>query len=163
MPDLVVPRSKLIGMKVYTSTAEYVGEVRDIGFSLGGGQEVHLIVSTRAGTTVEIPFARIAAIGDIILLEQGYQPSPAPTTTAPSSGEPRGEPVVPKCPRCGHALIYYPKKKKWYCPSCKKYVKPSPPGVEKRSPRCPYCGTPLSYIEEYGKWYCYGCGRYVDV
>lgn len=70
--------------------------------------------------------------------------------------------VIPRCPNCGSALIYYPKYRAWYCPKCRKYVTVSP-DILSRVPRCPYCGNYLSYIEQYGKWYCYNCNRYVEV
>ena len=185
MPGFVVSRSRLVGLKVYTSTARYVGEIRDIGFSLGEKQEIHLVIAAPGGGEIEIPASKIAAIGDIVILVKDYTP-PEPATRQPGStaqqqsfspgptvsvavAEPRPgpstsmEPPIPRCPTCGHAVIYYPKKRKWYCPHCRKYVKPVPPGVEERVPRCPKCGNPLSYIEQYGKWYCYNCNEYVEV
>ena len=58
-------------------------------------------------------------------------------------------------------MVYDPRKRKWYCPRCRRYVKLSR-SVEARVPRCPSCGLPLSYIEQYGRWYCYNCKRYVE-
>ncbi len=98
----------------------------------------------------------------------------APTTTSAAAAPttpvsqpvtqpaPRTQYVIPRCPNCGSALIYYPKYRAWYCPKCRKYVTVSP-DVLSRVPRCPYCGNYLSYIEQYGKWYCYNCNRYVEV
>lgn len=92
----------------------------------------------------------------------------APTTPVTQPTQPVTEPapstqyVIPRCPNCGSALIYYPKYKAWYCPKCRKYVTVSP-DILSRVPRCPYCGNYLSYIEQYGKWYCYNCNKYVEV
>ncbi len=98
--------------------------------------------------------------------------TPSTTTAAAAPTTPVSQPVtqpapatqyvIPRCPNCGSALIYYPKYRAWYCPKCRKYVTVSP-DVLSRVPRCPYCGNYLSYIEQYSKWYCYNCNRYVEV
>lgn len=93
-----------------------------------------------------------------------------PTTTAPTSpvtqpvtqAAPTTQYVIPRCPNCGSALIYYPRYRAWYCPKCRKYVTVSP-DILSRVPRCPSCSNYLSYIEQYGRWYCYNCNRYVEI
>ncbi|GEM_PF-2118981 len=85
-----------------------------------------------------------------------------PVTQPVTQAAPATQYVIPRCPNCGSALIYYPKYRAWYCPKCRKYVTVSP-DVLSRVPRCPYCGNYLSYIEQYGKWYCYNCNRYVEI
>ena len=89
--------------------------------------------------------------------------APATTVTQPVPQKPPStQYVIPRCPNCGSALIYYPKYRAWYCPKCRKYVT-VPQDILSRVPRCPYCGNYLSYIEQYGKWYCYNCNKYVEV
>ena len=70
--------------------------------------------------------------------------------------------VIPRCPKCGKALIFEPKKRQWYCYNCRKYVRINR-SVEENVPKCPDCGLPLSYIEDYRRWYCYNCSKYVNV
>ncbi len=70
--------------------------------------------------------------------------------------------AIPRCSKCGAALIYYPQYKRWYCPSCREYVN-VPPDVLAKVPRCPICGNYLSYIEQYKKWYCYQCQKYANI
>jgi len=194
--------TRLIGLRVYTLSAKYLGEVKDVGLSLEEGTPLVYMVVAGASGSIGVPVSAIKAVGDIIILEEGYEekiveipgaqrgdqdeknaPPPAPnnllktsiheprqeplrtieTSTAPlpRKNEPR-EPVIPRCPRCGTALVYEPRKKRWYCPSCKKYAE-IPASIEARVPRCPYCGLPLSYIEQYRKWYCYNCKRYISL
>lgn len=178
---------KLVGLRVYDLDARYIGTVTDIGLMSkeGGDLQLYLVVS-KGSENMAIPVKSIRSVGDIILLREGYEAetieqqtgAPGTSTVVPveqsvaaaraetlssTKGQAgAGKPVIPRCPSCGSALIYEPRKKQWYCPRCKKYVK-IPAEVETKVPRCPSCGLPLSYIEEYGKWYCYNCRRYVDV
>ncbi|BEP17320.1 hypothetical protein PYJP_06720 [Pyrofollis japonicus] len=178
---------KLVGLKVYDLDARYIGTVTDIGLMSKeeGDLQLYLVVS-KGSENMAIPVKSIHSVGDIILLREGYeaeaieQQASAPGISTAVSAEPSTvtahaealnsprvqsgaeKHVIPRCPSCGSALIYEPRKKQWYCPRCKKYVK-IPAEVEAKVPRCPSCGLPLSYIEEYGKWYCYNCRRYVDV
>lgn len=117
----------------------------------------------------EVPRAEEQAPGPQQPVAQETKVS-APETAAPATPvtQPATRPppttqyVIPRCPNCGSALIYYPKYRAWYCPKCRRYVT-VPQEILNKVPRCPYCGNYLSYIEQYGKWYCYNCGRYVEV
>lgn len=179
----VVSRSNVIGLKVYTSNARFVGTVKDLGFDVENPSNLHLVIELRDGSVKDIPITAVAVIGDIILLKESAEvPEPArkealpvkpaattqPTPTkpaAPVQKPPTPAPtayVIPRCSSCGAALIYYPQYRKWYCPKCKKYVEVTPQ-VLAGAPRCPTCNNHLSYVERYGKWYCYHCNKYVDI
>jgi len=158
----VVARSKIVGLKVYTHDAKLVGTVKDIGFDLKEPSKLHILVDVGGGSLVEMPLSSVAAVGDIVLLREGVEVPPPTPSPAPPAGEGRKEYVIPRCPKCGAALVYYPKYRRWYCLKCRRYVS-VPKEVLEKVPRCPTCGNPLSYIEQYGKWYCYNCGKYVEV
>lgn len=197
--------TRLIGLKVYTLSAKYLGEVRDVGLKLEEGAPIVYMVIIGSSKSIGVPVSAIKAVGDIIILEEGYEEKileipehrevstensrrhsektlsshlvesvPKQVREQPLSKSTRSHTsilgnelmrekiVIPRCPRCRTALVYEPRKKRWYCPKCKEYVK-IPQSIEARVPRCPSCGLPLSYIEQYGKWYCYNCRRYIDV
>ncbi len=195
MPS-TISRSQLIGLKVYTMDAKYVGVIKDIGFDLSNPSNILLVIETARGKVLELPMKSIAAVGDIVLLSKDVElpeekevvsettvsttkPVEVPATTQVSISQPAQQattaptaatvapatPVqwaIPRCPKCGSALIYYPQYKRWYCPKCREYVN-VPPDVLAKVPRCPTCGNYLSYIEQYKRWYCYQCQKYVNV
>ncbi len=192
MPS-IISRSQLIGLKVYTMDAKYVGVIKDVGFDLNDPSNIMLIIETGAGKIVELPMKAISAVGDIVLLSRDVeipeaketvsetmvsttkpvqvspttqvtvsQPAKQATPTTPTATTTPVQWAIPRCPKCGSALIYYPQYRRWYCPKCREYVNVSPE-ILARVPRCPTCGNYLSYIEQYGKWYCYQCQKYVNV
>ncbi len=178
---------RLIGLEVYSLDAKHIGRITDVGLYMNNENQLGVyIVISKDEHAIGVPISSIKAIGDIVLLSNDYKNNLVAVTeskenqvqreqvvgTIPripenpvaSQAEPTKEKeiVIPRCPHCGSALIYDVKKRKWYCPRCKKHVK-LPALIESRVPRCPYCGLPLSYIEQYDKWYCYNCKRYVEI
>jgi sporulation protein YlmC with PRC-barrel domain len=139
----MIPRGKLIGMQVYNPNGTFVGTVQDIALPLGEG-EMGIVVTTRAQAMETIPWSRISAVGDIIILKENIEiKAPSVEMAAPQAF------LAPQMPstesRAGRALK-------------------SITGVFKRGgerPTCPTCGKPLTYIEQYKRWYCYNCGEYV--
>ena len=178
---------RLIGLEVYSLDAKHVGRITDVGLYMTNESQLEVyIVISKDERAIGVPISSIKAIGDIVLLDNDYRDNLV-TITENQGNQARGERiastipepprnpvasqaelaeereiVIPRCPQCGSALIYDVKKRKWYCPKCKKHIK-LPALIESRVPRCPYCGLPLSYIEQYNKWYCYNCKRYVEV
>lgn len=138
----MIPRGKLIGMQVYNPDGTFVGTVQDIALPLGGG-EMGIYVLTRAQTTETIPWSKISAVGDIIILKEKLEVKAPPAEAAPAHVAPMA-PAVPaaKEEKRGLGAIV---------------------GVFKKGekPACPTCGKPLTYIEQYKRWYCYNCGKYV--
>ncbi len=186
----ILTKSSVVGLNAYTSDARYLGKVVDFGVDLQNPSNVTLIIEGKDKRYV-VPVSYIKAVGDIIILAENTpleelseskpsvsastQPTTTATTTSPTAvstpsypvtqrpvQQPSTQPVIPRCPTCGAALIYYPQYGRWYCPKCRKYTE-VPPAVLNRVPRCPTCGNYLSYIEQYGRWYCYKCGKYVNV
>jgi len=139
----MIPRGKLIGMQVYNPNGTFVGTVQDIALPLGEG-EMGIVVTTRAQAMETIPWSKISAVGDIIILKENIEIKvPSVEMTAPQAFP---APQMPSTEsRAGGALK-------------------SITGVFKRGgerPTCPTCGKPLTYIEQYKRWYCYNCGKYV--
>ena len=159
----VISRGEIVGKSVYTPSAKYVGRVKDIGFIVGGeGDEgkICIIVETRTRSTMEIPVSKIKAFGDIILLSGDVEIPEVPSV--PEIPELEIEYEIPRCPKCGSAVVYVPQNKKFYCYNCRKYIS-LPKDLLEKIPKCPNCGNPLSYIEQYGGWYCYKCKKYVSL
>jgi sporulation protein YlmC with PRC-barrel domain/ribosomal protein L37AE/L43A len=179
---------RLIGLKAYDLAARLVGVVEDIGFKSDNNRiEIYLVLKSK-GKELGIPIDAVKAVADIILLKEGYEElvseAPQERLGAPPTsivehrgatqvgrdeaedGKPSyslaGNIVIPRCPKCGSAVVFDPKRKEWYCHHCRSFVKLDP-RVAARAPRCPTCNLPLSFIEQYKKWYCYNCKRYVEV
>ena len=139
-----VPSSQLKGKKVYTPDGTYQGEVIDLGFVLGSGSPLVIVKASRGG--VEIPWAKIAAAKDIVILAEGFSVSSAKEVpleqaapeAAPSSGsEGRQALLAPvgkilsrvtggkesvTCPTCGKQATWIRQYNRWYCHEDKKYI-----------------------------------------
>ena len=63
--------SKLIGKKVYTTDALYFSEIKDFFVEVGKGGGDVLGLTVRKTKKGIIPFSKVAAVGDIILVEKG--------------------------------------------------------------------------------------------
>lgn len=171
MSKKITSRSEIVGLKVYTRDAKYVGTVEDLAIDLADPANMSIQVKGVSKTFL-IPIKFVDSLGDIIILKEGTPvnefikevPTVKATPTAPPApaAAPAVQYVVPRCPTCNSALIYYSQYGRWYCPKCKKYVEVKPEVLAK-VPRCPTCNNYLSFIEQYGKWYCYHCSKYVEV
>jgi len=134
MSKKVIPRSKLIGMQVYNPDATLVGTVKDVGLVPGETGAIVLIVTTKYQQEVEIEWAKVAEVGDIILLSEPIEISPPSTAVTPTV---EAKPKVEAAPT----------------------VTPTPgPGA---APTCPTCGKPATWIPQYKRWYCYNCRKYL--
>jgi sporulation protein YlmC with PRC-barrel domain len=74
-PAVSVPRSELVGKSVYDQEAKLIGAVHDIALKIGE-KEITLIVRTPGGTTVEVPWDKVAAVKDIVLLKEKVELPP---------------------------------------------------------------------------------------
>ena len=131
-----ISRSEIIGKRVYDQEAKLIGEVTDVALKLGE-KEVTLIVKVPSGSTIDVPWDKVAAVRDIVLLKEKVDlPAealqPAVTYAAPTVAQPSGPRV-------------------------------SLPFLKKKEAKiCPYCGKPATWIAQYQRWYCYNCQRYID-
>jgi sporulation protein YlmC with PRC-barrel domain len=124
-----LPRSKVVGMPVYSPDAFLVGNAQDLGV-FPGEQRITLIIKTKYGTTVEIPWTDVGPIGDIIILSKPVKvevPAGAvaqPVTVTPAAAQPAtaSTPPVVICPKCGKPATYIPQYQRYYCYTDKKYV-----------------------------------------
>uniref|UniRef100_A0A7C3SLV4 PRC-barrel domain-containing protein n=1 Tax=Thermofilum pendens TaxID=2269 RepID=A0A7C3SLV4_THEPE len=130
-----VPRSELIGKNVYDQEAKLIGTVHDIALRLGE-KEIALVVRTPGGTTIEVPWDKVAAVKDIVLLKEKVElPAEALVPAAPAAATPS----APTAPRISLPPIFKREKK-----------------------LCPHCGQPATWIPQYQRWYCYNCQKYIE-
>jgi len=129
-----VPRSELIGKNVYDQEAKLVGTVHDIALKIGE-KEITLIVRTPGGTTLEVPWDKVAAVKDIVLLKEKVELPPEALKPAVPAAPTPGAPAAPRislpsifrrerklCPRCGQPATWIPQYQRWYCYSCQQYI-----------------------------------------
>lgn len=92
-----IKRSEVVGKQVVEKRGYVIGTVKDLSFSLTPeGVELAISVDS-AGRELNIPWADIQAIGDVVLLKSQYEkPSPPPTLVTP--------PTVPTPPPVGTGL-----------------------------------------------------------
>ena len=130
-----VSRSELIGKNVYDQEAKLIGTVHDVALKIGE-KEITLVVRTPGGTTVEVPWDKVAAVKDIVLLKEKVELPPEALKQA-----------VPTAPAPG-------------APAALRFSLPSIFRRERKL--CPHCGQPATWIPQYQRWYCYNCQKYIE-
>jgi sporulation protein YlmC with PRC-barrel domain len=58
----------LLGMRIYSDRAKYIGAVEDVVIEDREGTVVGLVFGRKAGKALTIPFSNIMAMGEIILV-----------------------------------------------------------------------------------------------
>lgn len=130
---MAIARSKLTGMQVYNPDGALVGQVLDIALPIGQG-EIMLIVRTVTGSQMEIPWSKVSAAKDIVILKEVIEVPQLPVMpAAPTRVEERERGLPIRLP-----------------------------GWKKEKRTCPFCGKEASWIEQYQRWYCYNCRKYID-
>jgi len=143
-----ITRSQIIGKKVYNPDGEYIGEVLDIGFSLGEAK-ITLVVKGKWGTDISVPWENVAAAKDIVILKE---PVSAPQVSAPTPA------VTPTTTPAATAIAEEKEEKEE-----KKGLKlPFLKKEEEEEKLCPFCNKPATWIPQYRRWYCYNCRKYID-
>lgn len=61
--------SEYYDMPIYSDTARYVGEVKDVVLDLDKGKVLGLGFGRREGKVTTVPYDSVMAIGDIILVK----------------------------------------------------------------------------------------------
>lgn len=127
-----VRKSELVGKSVYDQEAKHVGRVIDIAIRLGE-KEVFLLVGTPSGATIEVPWDKVAAAKDIVLLKEKVE---LPAEVILPAATVAAQPPAPRL---------------------------SLPFLRRKEERiCPHCGKPATWITQYQRWYCYNCQKYLD-
>ncbi|MDG7012930.1 MAG: PRC-barrel domain-containing protein [Nitrososphaerota archaeon] len=121
-----ITRNELAGKKVYNPDASSVGEVTDIGFTLGANTP-SLIVRAPDGSTLELPWASVSSAKDIILTKEVIDPAKFRRAEPAAAAQPSvAEEPLPGtkrfCTSCGKPLTWVPEYKRWYCYKEKKYA-----------------------------------------
>ena len=136
-----VPRTQLIGKKVYRPDGSLVGEVADTGFVLGSGNST-LIVKTGQDAAIELPWEEVAAAKDILILAKNADPSKAKQIEVAQPSTVSGGPAPE---RTGISSLVGRFKVKG----------------GSQAPVCPTCGKPAKWIKAYSRWYCYQDKKYL--
>lgn len=101
---IFIKRGEVVGKQVVERRGYIIGTVKDLSFSITPeGVELAISVDS-AGRELNIPWAEIQAIGDVVLLKSQYEkPTPAPTlVTQPAvpTPAPVGAGLEKICPYC---------------------------------------------------------------
>ncbi|MEM1665964.1 MAG: PRC-barrel domain-containing protein [Nitrososphaerota archaeon] len=133
-------RSQLIGKQVYNPDGTLVGTINDVELIIDRN-EVALQVQTKYRTTEYVPWTKVNAVGDIVLLKEKVEIQAPQVAPPPEAPKPASQTVTEKLGEIDESL--------------KSLVKSS--GV-----KCPTCGEKATYISQYKKYYCYKCAKYID-
>jgi len=99
-----IKRSEVVGKQVVEKRGYVIGTVKDLSFTITPeGVELAISVDS-AGRELNIPWAEVQAIGDVVLLKSQYEkPASAPALVAPPA-VPTPTPITPGlekiCPYC---------------------------------------------------------------
>jgi len=114
-------KDRLIDMQVINNEGNIVGKVQDIAFVVGKVGSMNLIVTTKEGKNIEIPWEDIQAAGDFVVLKSSGIPSQS--AAGQPTGTQQGQPTQQKtCPTCQGPLTWIPQYQRWYCYKESKYV-----------------------------------------
>ena len=121
-----IAQSKIIGKPVYNPNGKQVGTVSDIGL-IPGESAINLLVKTIAGTTLEVAWSEVGAVGDIVILSKAVEmpevkvvtAASAATTPTPVTQQAAAAPV---CPKCGKPGTWIPQYQRYYCYTDKTYL-----------------------------------------
>lgn len=136
-------RSELIGKKIYAADATFLGEIIDLGFTVGVMEPSIVIRNDRDSRTYEIPWEKVAYVKDIVLTRDvvdlsqlkriDTEPTQIQSTTSPEVQQPlqatqpaastsSGESSTRYCNICGNKMTWIKEYSRFYCYKCKKYA-----------------------------------------
>jgi sporulation protein YlmC with PRC-barrel domain len=110
-----VPSQTFIGKQIIDVKGAMIGTVKDLAVSVGE-LDLALIVATKSGADIQIPWAEIQSIEDVVLLNRTIElpkvpepptviPTPIPSSSVPTAQCPSCKTTVPShakfCPKCG--------------------------------------------------------------
>lgn len=139
-------RNELMGKKIYAADATFLGEIIDVGFTVGAMEPSLVIRNDQDSQTYEIPWEKVAYVKDIVLTRDildlsqlkriDKEPTQTPSTTATEVQEPvqaavqvqpvvstvSGESATRYCNTCGNKMTWIKEYSRFYCYKCKKYA-----------------------------------------
>ena len=136
--ELSYTRNDLMGKKVFMPDASFLGEICDLGLTIGVSHP-SLIVKGES-SAFELPWENVAFVKDIVLTKEVVVPSSFRQIQAVEDKsqqqsaiqqqqvgrqlETKSEPVnTPKfCTSCGKSLKWIKMYNRFYCFNCKKYA-----------------------------------------
>jgi len=110
-----VPSQNFIGKQTIDVKGALIGTVKDLAVSVGE-LDLALVVATKSGADIQIPWAEIQSIEDVVLLNKTIDlpkvpehptviPTPIPSPSVPTTQCPSCKTTVPShakfCPKCG--------------------------------------------------------------
>jgi sporulation protein YlmC with PRC-barrel domain len=116
-------KDKLVGMKVIDSEGTLLGNVKDVGFTIGKSG-ISLNVEDKNGQMTEIAWDAIQGAADFIVLKPAAHQQAQPVQAQPAQAQPVAATVnqTAACRSCGGTLTYIPQYQRWYCYKCQKYA-----------------------------------------
>jgi sporulation protein YlmC with PRC-barrel domain len=132
-----------MGKKIYAADATFLGEIIDVGFTVGAMEPSLVVRNSQDSKTYEIPWEKVAYVKDIVLtrdvldltqLKQiDNEITQIQSTSAPEVQQPvqTAQPVVSAlsgdsttrfCNTCGGKMTWIKEYSRFYCYKCKKYA-----------------------------------------
>ena len=119
-----------MGKKVYSTDASFLGEVVDLGLTIGVVEPSLIVRKDQGALAFELPWDKVAFVKDIILTKEGFDFStckqiqlgqPAQKAAQPVQQQQGGESITKFCTTCGNRLSWIKEYSRYYCYKCKKY------------------------------------------
>ena len=157
-------RTELFGKKVYNPDGSWLGDVQDIGFALGGSG-FSIVVNTSSGMQAEVPWEKVAAAKDILILKENFDESkavlrqPVQSSTAASPAPVFTQPVVQQGTTTQTTGAASAEQKGGRFSGISGALGRKKDTQEKTF--CPTCGKDATWIPEYQRMYCYNCKKYL--
>jgi sporulation protein YlmC with PRC-barrel domain len=109
-----LPTQKFIGKQVIDVKGSLIGGVKDLAVSVGE-IDLALVVATKAGTEIQVPWSDIQSIEDVVLLNKTVElPNLPETPTAVSTPPPTATVTTVECKSCKAMIPSHAK----FCPKC---------------------------------------------
>ena len=138
MISMALTKNDLVGKKVYSPDASFVGSVVDIGLAVDV-RDPALIVKINDSVSIELPWEDVGYVKDIILTKQNVDATKYKQIVETPRPAVATQPVVTPQP----------------------VVAPPPVATQQTARFCTSCGKKATWIEKYSRWYCYSCKKYL--
>ena len=141
---MTLTRNELIGKRAYNPDASLIGEISDVGFSVGVNEPA-LIIRINDRVSIELPWEFVGHAKDIVLTKEAINVDNCKQiVSTDSSADSRVQVESPQ--RSGPQQTQTTQE---------------PLDVRGAQKHCPKCGKKASWIDQYSRWYCYKCKVYI--
>ena len=109
-----LPSQKFLGKQVIDLKGALIGNVKDLAVSVGD-LDLALVVTTKGGSDIQVPWSEIQSIEDVVLLNKTVElPSAPAAPTVTPTPLPAAPSATVDCPSCKAAVPSHAK----FCPRC---------------------------------------------